>query len=367
MPAFRRGCVAVFGARADGEAGERLVVLAETREPDRARRDALRAEINRLAVELVGGPADEIVLAPPHSVLKTSSGKLRRAATRERYERGLVGARGRAVWWQIVRLAVRGLWARARHAARRTAGVLYGAWSWLVFGAAALAGFAGTFVIPGLAARQAAARTLARLVAAGTGLRIAVEGLAHLPQGRAYVLVSNHASYVDAIVLMAALPARVAFVAKSELRASRFLRRVLEAVGTHFVERFDAARGIEDSRALADAARAGASLAFFPEGTFVREPGLLAFRMGAFVLAAQQRLPVVPVALAGTRKALPADAWSPRRAEVRVTVGAPVEPTGSDWSAAVRLRDAARAHILAHCGERDAADRPLPHVQRPAG
>ncbi|MCL4798856.1 MAG: AMP-binding protein [Burkholderiales bacterium] len=367
LEGIRRGCVAVFGTRADGEAGERLVVLAETREPDRARRDALRAEINRLAVELVGGPADEVVLAPPHSVLKTSSGKLRRAATRGRYERGRGGARGRAVWWQIVRLAARSLWARARHAAGEAAGALYGAWSWLVFGAATLAGFAGSFVIPGLAARQAAARALARLVAAGTGLRIAVEGVAHLPHARAYVLVANHASYVDAIVLMAALPARVVFVAKSELRQNRFMRRVLEAVGTRFVERFDAARGIEDSRALTEVAGAGESLAFFPEGTFVREPGLLGFRMGAFVLAAQQRLPVVPVALAGTRKALPADAWRLRRTDVRVTVGAPIAPTGGDWAAAVRLRDAARAHILAHCGEPDAADRPLPHMQRPAG
>jgi len=367
LEGIRRGCVAVFGARSNHDTGERLVVLAETRERDRARRDALRAEIGRLAVELVGGPADEIVLAPPHSVLKTSSGKLRRAATRERYEQGLVGARTRAVWWQITRLAVRGAWARVRHAPGDIAGALYGAWSWLVFGIVAVAGSIAALAAPGLAARQAAARSLARFAIAATGLRIAVEGAERLPHGRAYVLVANHASYVDPIVLLAALPVRAAFIAKAELAQYRLMEWLLGAVGTRFVERFDAARGIEDTRALAEAARDGESLAFFPEGTFVREPGLLAFRMGAFVLAAQQDLPVVPVAIVGTRKVLPAGTWRPRRAELRVVVGAPLAPTGTDWPAAVRLRDAARAHILGHCGEPDAPDRQALAALRPPG
>jgi 1-acyl-sn-glycerol-3-phosphate acyltransferase len=364
---IRRGCVAVFGARAEHAPGEHLVVVAETRERDRERRDELRAEINRLAVALVGGPADEIVLAPPHTVLKTSSGKLRRAATRERYELGLVGAPGRAVWLQIVRLAARGTWARLRHAASEAPAAAYAAWSWLVFGAVALAGFVAAFAVPSLATRQAVSRTLARLAVAGTGIRIAVEGVERLPRGRAYILVANHASYADPIVLMAALPARVAFVAKAELRKLWVMRRLLGAIGTRFVERFDAARGIEDTRALAEAVRGGESLAFFPEGTFVREPGVLAFRMGAFVLAAQQNLPVVPVAIVGTRKALPAGVWRLRRAALSVVVGEPVKPTGSDWSAAVRVRDAARAHILAHSGEPDASDRQALHALRPPG
>jgi 1-acyl-sn-glycerol-3-phosphate acyltransferase len=362
---IRRGCVAVFGARAERAHGEHLVVVAETRERDRERRDELRAEINRLAVALVGGPADEIVLAPPHTVLKTSSGKLRRAATRERYELGLVGAPDRAVWLQIVRLAARGTWARVRHAASEAPAAAYGAWSWLVFGAVALAGSVAAFAVPGLAARQAVARALARSAVGATGMRIAVEGAERLPRARAYILVANHASYADPIVLMAALPARVAFIAKAELRKLWVMRRLLGAIGTRFVERFDAARGIEDTRALAEAARGGESLAFFPEGTFVREPGVLAFRMGAFVLAAQQNLPVVPVAILGTRKALPAGVWRLRRAALSVVVGEPVKPTGSDWSAAVRLRDAARAHILAHSGEPDASDRQALHALRP--
>ena len=59
-----------------------------------------------MATDLLGTPPDDVVLAPPGSVLKTSSGKLRRAASRERYEQGDLGKRQRAVWWQITRLAL---------------------------------------------------------------------------------------------------------------------------------------------------------------------------------------------------------------------------------------------------------------------
>ena len=82
---IRQGAVAVFASNARG-AGERLIVLAETRETREEARAHLVGEINRLAVDLIGMPADEVVLAPPRTVLKTSSGKIRRAACRELYD-----------------------------------------------------------------------------------------------------------------------------------------------------------------------------------------------------------------------------------------------------------------------------------------
>ena len=365
IPGVRRGCVAVFGARSPDGAGERLVVLAETRETNETERARLRSRINELAVDLVGGPADDIVLAPPHSVLKTSSGKLRRNATRELYERGLVGAGRRAVWWQFMRLAARSVTGRVRHALGDALGVVSGIWAWFVFGVVAVAGLAGTFVVPGQRARLATARWLARFATMACGMRVTTEGTEHLPRGKAFVAVANHSTYLDAVVLVGALPENFAFVAKSELADNWFMRRLLAAVGTRFVERFDATRGAEDTRTLIEAARSGTSFVFFPEGTFVREPGLLEFRMGAFVLAAQSGVPVVPIAIAGARALLPARAWLPKRGSVRVTVGAPIAPSGVEWDAAVQLRDAARAHILAHCGERDLAGARIATVLRP--
>jgi 1-acyl-sn-glycerol-3-phosphate acyltransferase len=96
---------------------------------------------------------------------------------------------------------------------------------------------------------------------------------------------------------------------------------------------------------------------FFPEGTFLRMPGLQAFHMGAFVVAARAGVPVVPVGIQGTRAILRAGQWFPRRGMVRVTVSAPICPQGSDWSAAVTLRDAVRTQIAQFCGEPDAGPR----------
>ena len=101
VPGLRRGCSAVFGSPDPATGTERLVVLSETRETAPAKLEELRSRINGLVLDMLGTPADDVVLAPPGSVLKTSSGKLRRGATRERYEQGLLGRRPRAVWWQL--------------------------------------------------------------------------------------------------------------------------------------------------------------------------------------------------------------------------------------------------------------------------
>ena len=101
------------------------------------------------------------------------------------------------------------------------------------------------------------------------------------------------------------------------------------------------------------AARAGARLVFFPEGTFTRVPGLLPFHLGAFTVACQVGLPVVSVAIRGTRSVMRSDHWFPRRGAVQVTVSPPITPDGSDFAAIVRLRDATRARILKFCGEPD--------------
>ncbi|HSN32669.1 MAG TPA: fatty acyl-AMP ligase, partial [Ideonella sp.] len=76
LPGVREGCVAVFGAADPTSGTDRIVVLAETRPVSAAARAALRERIGELAIALLGAPADDIVLAPPRTVLKTSSGKI---------------------------------------------------------------------------------------------------------------------------------------------------------------------------------------------------------------------------------------------------------------------------------------------------
>lgn len=77
--------------------------------------------------------------------------------------------------------------------------------------------------------------------------------------------------------------------------------------------------------------------------------------MGAFAAAARAGVPVVPVTLCGTRALLPGDCRWPRYSPLTVTIHPALLPGGDDWTAALALRDAARALILARLGEPDAA------------
>jgi 1-acyl-sn-glycerol-3-phosphate acyltransferase len=308
-------------------------------------------------------------LAPPQTVLKTSSGKVRRAACRERYEQGDLGRPQRAVWWQVTRLAWAGALPRLRQAWHSAKEVLYAGYAWSVLGICAAALWITVALLPKLSWRKAIARGTSQLLLRLFGIPVRVRGREHLPRDRTCVLVVNHASYLDPLVLLAVLPSTIDFVAKREFVEQFFARMLFRRLRTEFVERFEAQRGVEDTDRVRQAVRQGRSMLFFPEGTFGRAPGLRPFRMGAFVVAAQTSVPLVPIGLSGTRSILRAGQWFPRRGAVSVTIGTPIIPQGTDWAAAMALRDAARAQMLEYCSEPDlasefAAESPMPSAPR---
>ncbi len=355
LEGIRKGCVAVFGSRDRRSGTESVVVLAETRTADPAQRDELRKKINDLSVPLIGMVPDDIMLAQPGTVLKTSSGKIRRAASRELYERG-GGSGTRAVWLQVVRLAWAALLPQARRTLRSAADHLYGAYALILLGATGALVWIACAALPRVDWAWKSSRGLARAFLWLTGMPLAVRGLEHVPAGRACMMAINHASYLDGIVVIAALAEPKAFVAKRELLGHWVPRIFLTRIGAEFVDRLDAQRGVEDTGRFTVAARSGKSLIVFAEGTFLRMPGLLPFRMGAFVIAAQGGVPVVPVTLRGTRSALRDGQWLFHRSRLSITFSPPIEPSGNDFNAAIRLRDAARAEILRLCGEPDLSE-----------
>ncbi|MCP5420897.1 MAG: AMP-binding protein [Gammaproteobacteria bacterium] len=350
---LRRGCVAVFASTDTATGTERLVVVAETRRAQPEAREDLQRKIHAAAVDLLGLPPDEVVLAPPHTVLKTSSGKIRRAAIRELYEHRALGQKSRSAGWQLARLAAIGLAPRWRRGLRRAGQACYAGYAWVLLGLMGVLTWVGVMILPRLTWRWSWVRFMSRNLLRLAGIRLSVLGREHLESRRTCVLVANHASYLDGFVLAAALPGEWRYVAKRELLDHVWTRLPLERLGFVFVERFDLQQGAEEGQKVARAVSQGQSLVLFPEGTFYRMPGLLPFRMGAFTAAARAGVPVAPVTLRGTRSLLRADSWFPRRGPVQVIGHAPILPEGSDWSAAVRLRDAARAVILRHSGEPD--------------
>lgn len=356
VPGIRKGCVALFGSSDPVSGAERLIVLAETREDAPEKLEELRSLISGLALDLTGSPPDDIVLAPPHTVLKTSSGKIRRAANRQFYEDCGGRVRPAPVWLQLTRLAWRGGVAQARDLTAALREISYAGYAWCLFALIAPPAWLLACLMPLPAWSWKVSRTAARTLLRLAGIRVDIETAGDLPKTSRCILVANHSSYLDGIVLVAALPGCYGFVAKRELKENFIARLYLQSMGSEFVERFDSQRGVEESERLKDAARRGEPLIFFPEGTFCRKPGLLPFKMGAFLVGAQTATPVLPVAISGTRSILHPDHWFPRRGRVRITMGSALKEDGTDWDAAIRLKEAARAEILRHCGEPDLAD-----------
>jgi len=182
---------------------------------------------------------------------------------------------------------------------RALAGVLTAA-----YGVCALAVFSLMFmlaallalVVPRLEWRRAIIHRVARLALPLLGVRLEVDGRDRLPDGPC-VVVANHASYLDGIVMKAALPPRFSFVIKREAASMPVAGFLLKRIGSEFVDRHSEGGRRRDAMRVMRRAEQGHALVFFPEGTFDATPGLKRFHPGAFVAAARGAMPVVPMVI----------------------------------------------------------------------
>jgi 1-acyl-sn-glycerol-3-phosphate acyltransferase len=352
IPGIRKGCVAVFGVTDRASGTERVVVLAETHETDPAARAQLQARAQEIAGDTAGTPPDEIVLAPPRTVPKTSSGKIRRSAAKELYESGQIGVPQRALWRQILRLSLAGIGAQFMRRGRLLRETLYAAWWWLVVALSFTLAWLAVMVLPRLVWRWRAIRGIARAALTIIGVPVTVAGLDRIPRGNA-MLVFNHSSYMDALVLSAVLPGEALYVVKRELAGQIFAGPFLRRLGALFVERYDISGSLADTEAIIAATRQGRNIVYFPEGTFTRRAGLSGFYLGAFKVAAEAGLPVLPGVIRGARSMLRSDQWFPRWTPLRIEIEDAIKPSGTDFASLLQLRDSVRKVILAHCGEPD--------------
>ncbi len=347
---LRKGGVAAFGSHDPNSGTERLVILAETAAP-REQHPALRQRIAEATIGILEAPPEDIVLVAARTLPKTASGKLRRAAARQLYETGGLKPGARSLRRQILGLGLAAVPPALRRMLRAAAALLYACYWWAVIALLAPLVWVMVIVLPRPAWRWTALRIGARAVLWLTGAGLVIRQRGDLPANA--VIVSNHASYIDGLVLSAVLPGELCFVAKHELVRQPIARLALRALGTLFVERSDIEQGIDDIRHAAEAACSGKRLVFFPEGTLTRAPGLMPFKLGAFAVAASAGIPVIPVALRGTRSVLRGDQWFARPGRITATIGDPVAPQGTTLADAARLRDAVRAIVLEGCGEPD--------------
>jgi 1-acyl-sn-glycerol-3-phosphate acyltransferase len=228
--------------------------------------------------------------------------------------------------------------------------VVYGLYAWIALLICGLPALVLVSIVPGRSLRRRLTHWFAALFFLVIGSPIRVLGRGRMPAS-ACVVVANHASYLDGIILTAALPPSFTFVIKREMARFPLAGFLLHRIGSEFVDRADHNHRKRTTRRLFKAARSGDALAFFPEGTFTPEPGLRPFKNGAFRMAWQSRLPLVPIVIRGARAKLPAESWLPVPGTLEIEICEPIDPNARDSAAA--LMAAARRTLLEKLDEPD--------------
>jgi 1-acyl-sn-glycerol-3-phosphate acyltransferase len=185
----------------------------------------------------------------------------------------------------------------------------------------------------------------ARWLISASGCALTVSGGDHAPQGGPVVFVSNHASYLDSIVLMAALPWPYLFVVARAYAAWPIVGTAIRKAEYITVDRRSAATRADSFTAIEAALRNGSSVLIYPEGRRAHGMLLEPFRAGAFRAAVAAGRPVVPISVRGTRVIMGRGVRLLRRGSIDVTIHQPIAPTSSDRREIVRLRDTARSRI----------------------
>jgi 1-acyl-sn-glycerol-3-phosphate acyltransferase len=355
----RTGCVVAFGANDARTGSERLVVTAEVRDMAGAKR--IEEEISHAIADALGMPPDLVVLLPPQSIPKTSSGKLRRRETQRLFTEGELGRRQQPTWLQVAGLAARGsaprVWTWTKQAGTGAFELLYGLYAMSIF----------TILLFPLWTLVAITRNrthAAWLIHKGTRLMlrmafvpVRVEGQEILDQRKTsgpWIFAPNHASYLDILINLAFLPPDVRFVAKGEIRDMLFFSTMARRSGQFSFNRSDPQARIRQAEQVNAALQNGESVAIYPEGTFTAVTGIRPFQLGAFKAAVDTQRPICPVSVSGARRILRDKTKLPRPGRITVTFGPLVIPDragGNDWQEIVRLRDTARELIAKNSGE----------------
>ena len=362
---IRKGCIVAFGLKDEASGTEKMVVVAETRERDAARRAALAYTVTDLVSRGLGLPPDRVELIPPGSIPKTSSGKLRREETKQLYLAGTLSASRAPAWLQIVRLGtgstIRNLGREALAGAKRGLEILYGVYFGVVF----LLWIVPTWVmVQFIKDYKKAGRftsSALKVLFALIGCRLRVVGKEHMETPEAKIYAANHTSYFDVLPLMLGLGVPYRFVSKMEVGRMPFIGTFLDRMGHSKFDRTDPESRLRQAQQIEEFLRNGESVFIFPEGTFTGEDGVRPFQLGAFKAAVATGAPIIPVSLAGTRRFLRDGTWLPRPTSVTITLSPAIYPStapnassppdSSGWHELIRLRDATRAAIVRHAGE----------------
>lgn len=177
-------------------------------------------------------------------------------------------------------------------------------------------------------ATEALARTWAKVMLNGLGVRLEVEGRENLDPNQPYVYACNHQSHVDPPSVAVSVPGHLRFAAKEELFKIPVFGTALRRSGQIAINRGDSASAQERLNAHIESLRTRISVVLFPEGTRSETGELGTFKKGAAVLAIQAQVPLVPMAIWGSKDILPKGFHAIHGGRVRLKIGKPIPTAG---------------------------------------
>jgi 1-acyl-sn-glycerol-3-phosphate acyltransferase len=224
-----------------------------------------------------------------------------------------------------------------------------------VLGATALMGLA---IRPGGHAGMRAGKIWSRLFLGAAGIRVCYDGLDDAHRHHPCVYMANHESHIDPMALAPALPSSTLFVSKQSLFRIPVFGWAMTAAGFIPIDRSDRRRAIESLDNASDRIRSGRALILFPEGTRSRDGKLGPFKKGPFHLALRAGVPVVPVAISGSRALWSPGSWLVRSGEVRVRFAPPLDLASLGPDDLDELMNRVREAILQRRDEHDSPRSP---------
>lgn len=156
-------------------------------------------------------------------------------------------------------------------------------------------------------------------------LPVKVEGLENIHPGQSYVFVSNHQSMFDVFVIYGWLPVIFKWLMKAELRKVPFVGTACKAAGHIFVDRKNARASVESIAEIEKQLKDGVCTVIFPEGTRSKDGQLGRFKRGAFQIALDLSLPVIPISLSGCYEVMSRNAKTVTWHPIRMKVGKPID------------------------------------------
>jgi 1-acyl-sn-glycerol-3-phosphate acyltransferase len=168
-------------------------------------------------------------------------------------------------------------------------------------------------------------RLWAATIVRSAGIELSIENRERLSDDRRYVLVANHHSYFDIPCLLAAVPQPIRFMAKASLFKIPLFGWSLRASGFIPIDRRKSKTAVSSFKLAAARIRKGNTIVVFPEAGRSREKTMMEFQRGAFLLAMNSGLPIVPVAIVGAYEVMPATRWSVHPGPVVIRLGHPIE------------------------------------------